>query len=120
MAYSNWGAIVYRNGERIHSHEDMAFGVDVYHAVLGDGPVRLCGYKHIPVLYLGDESVPMEEYASGPIDEGEYNPPVSGNVDGYEFTATPHSGNMIDLYLREPDGTVWTSTCGFEYGAGWE
>lgn len=122
MAYANWGAIVYRNGERVRSHEDLTLGVGgkTYHAVLGDGHVRLCGYKDLPVLYVGEECVPTDEYATGPIAAGEYCADISGSVDGYEFSATQPSDGMVDLYLREPDGTVWTSTCGFKYGAGWE
>lgn len=38
-------------------------------------------------------------------------------VEGYEFTATLRD-NFVDLYLKQPDGAVWTSTCGYEYGAG--
>ena len=43
----------------------------------------------------------------------------AGTVNDHKFTATRYDGNMVDLWLKEPDGTVWTAKCGFEYGAGW-
>lgn len=65
MAYNNYGAFVWRNGERAESHEDAVLerldggsggqaiydhltgdtGGDLYHAVLGDGEWRLGVYK---------------------------------------------------------------------------
>lgn len=65
MAYNDYGAFVWRNGERMESHEDAVLerldggsggqavfdhlaqgsGGDLYHAVLGDGEWRLGVYK---------------------------------------------------------------------------
>lgn len=65
MAYNDYGAFVWRNGERMESHEDAVLerldggsggqavydhlaqgsGGDLYHAVLGDGEWRLGMYK---------------------------------------------------------------------------
>lgn len=149
MAYGNWGAFVYRNGERMHEWEDQtpyeehrltpgyhqAFGVvheagqpvesitidrgrdriSVHHAVLGQQRVRLCGYKNYPIMFLDRERVELDPYLVGgePFDNAEYK----GEIEGCEFTAE-QDGNMLSLYLKEPDGTVWTSTCGYEHGAG--
>src|SRR6266567_329089 len=73
MAYGNWGAYVYRHGERQRDREDatpyqeialppgywQAFAsgradgsVNPHHAVLGGGRIRWCGHKSEPVLYL--------------------------------------------------------------------
>ena len=70
MAYGNWGGNVFKNGIRQKYREDntpykekenkpgyhQAFGrregLDPHHAVLGNGRVRLCGYKSNTRLYL--------------------------------------------------------------------
>lgn len=135
MAYGNWGAFVYRNGERMQQWEDQtpyaeeseksgyaqAFqrreGLNLHHAVLGGAEVRLCGYKHWPSLWYRMEPVDLAPYRTG-VEWGEdYS--WSGEVHGYKFSAEQYDGNMIDLELVDPDGTRWTATCGFEYGAGW-
>lgn len=129
MAYGNWGAFVRKDGARSRAHEDAeAFpGTDIgmggtLHAVLGDGRVRLGGWKHHPVLVVDGAEVDLSPYAVPPQDDrdrldgdGDYE----GSVHGFLFTAAMYEGRMVDLGLAEPDGTVWTATCGFEYGAGW-
>jgi len=150
MAYGNWGAFVYRNGERAREHEDatpykekeyapgyhQAFGIArvevvdgqpvavkkpeadlrVYHATLGAGRVRLCGYKAYPTLFVDGAQVELTPFGREP---DEYGDPreYAGTVEGHEFTASLRM-NFVDLYLKEPDGTTWTATCGYEYGAG--
>ena len=168
MAYSNWGAFVYRDGERRKDKEDVGvFDTDEaavptylriwfnilkrrleqhkqwddmspeereadqvrhsHHAVLGDGRVRLCGYKNGPSLWMiGDDGTPHRvvlpdkpDDPAGCDDDFE----VSGDllVEGATWHWLFHQfdGTMIDLRLKEPTGTVWTSRCGYEYGAGW-
>lgn len=151
MAYSNWGAFVYRNSERRTDKEDVeVFDTDEaavptgyrifanilknkdrdddnwanhsHHAVLGDGPVRLCcGYKCYPELWHmtdnGPEQIDLKKFAEFEEDEEIFD--YSGELDGYKFsTLSINDGNRVELRLEEPDGTVWTSICGFEYGAG--
>ena len=141
MAYGNWGAFVRRNGKREKQWEDatpyreqelepgyhQAFrrpeGFNPHHAVLGKDRVRLCGYKCYPRLYVDGESRDLEPFATEFTEDKvgdetfknvtEY----AGAIDGYEFRASL-SENFVDLWLKEPDGTVWTATCGYEYGAG--
>ena len=115
MAYSNWGAFVYCNGERRKDKEDV--GVFEYHAVLGDGEIRLCGYKCYPkLLRLIDgkaDEIDLSQFQCG--DTTSYR----GVIDGHVFEAYQNEDdNMLGLNLIEPDGKEWTSTCGFEYGAG--
>lgn len=75
MAYGNWGAFVFRDGERMLAWEDQtpyregelpagyqqAFArsdkVNPHHAVLGQRDVRWCGYKSGPVLFVRGEEV---------------------------------------------------------------
>lgn len=159
MAYGNWGAFVYRNGERAKQWEDatpyketeympgygQAFGIArltigedgdpvpvmkpadelrAHHAVLGKDRVRLCGYKCYPRLYVDGEKREMEPFATlfteTMLNDGKTYKDVEeykGEIDGYQFTASLRD-NFVDLYLKEPDGTAWTGTCGYEYGAG--
>lgn len=144
MAYGNWGAFVYKNGERQKNREDntpysedelrpgyyQAFGgndekgnrfstgkkLSCMHASLGSGTVRLCGYKNSPVLYVEGETVNLEPYIVDSTDEWEHL--YRGEIAGHTFEANQYDGNMIDLKLLEPDGTVWTGKCGYLYGAG--
>lgn len=79
MAYSNWGAFVFRNRERTKTHEDAipykeqegSSGfplvlleregtLGAHHAVLGAGRVRLCVYKTTPHLFLDGRDVTVE------------------------------------------------------------
>lgn len=127
MAYGNWGAFVYRNGERMRQWEDntpyresdlpsgywQAFvqpdkNIGTHHAVLGEKRVRLCGYKCYPVLFIDGARIDEGQYADGII-----------VLDGerYKFSID-RDDNMVDLELTEPDGTEWTARCGYEYGAG--
>jgi hypothetical protein len=110
-----------------------------HHAVLGDGPVRLAGYKCHPELYVmnPDGTIETKELPDicYPV-EGELHFGVSYYYDkekypdaaaeftdllykDYEIKIRHFDDNKIELYMKEPDGSVWTSTCGFEYGAGW-
>lgn len=139
MAYGNWGAFVYRNGERATQWEDAtpyreaelqpgyhqaflrAAGLNPHHAVLGKDSVRLCGYKHLPALFVDGKKWDIESFVTeSRKGYGDSVEPCAygGTVEGCEFRATLRD-NFVDLYLKEPDGTVWTSTCGYEYGAGW-
>lgn len=144
MAYSNWGAFVYENGKRRQDKEDVGvFDTDESespscsrifanimklremfpdgdaprhmhsrHAVLGDAVVRLCGYKDQAELWVYRDSA--VERIDIPTDEGGVE--VDGVVWKYSFKM--YDGNMIDLELTEPNGIVWTATCGYCYGAG--
>lgn len=148
MAYGNWGAFVYRNGERMREWEDQtpyqeqrlvpgyhqAFGLlpdaqtgevakrtesdlRTHHAVLGQQRVRLCGYKCYAVLFIDGKRVEDLTPYELPGDPDAYSKDINGEFEGYEFRAE-HEANFVALYLREPDGTVWTSRCGYEYGSG--
>lgn len=140
MAYGNWGAFVYKNGERMPKWEDntpfrelelengywQAFqsgddGIDAYHAILGEGRVRLCGYKNDPTIFIDNllHHIDLGPYLVRELDvDCEWNGEGIEGLPGYYFKAQQYCGNMIDLELREPDGTTWTATCGYNYGAG--
>lgn len=140
MAYGNWGAFVYKNGERQPNREDATpyreglesgyhqvfsrdKGYDPHHAVLGNGPFRLCGYKNYPVLFLDGKKEDIVFYRVDKeidIDHWEFSESngIKGEWKGYKFFA----GGDDPLYLEvtEPDGTKWAGECGYMMGAGHE
>lgn len=140
MAYGNWGAFVYRNGERMTNYEDQtpyqedeiqsgywqAFGrqdgLRPQHAVLGSGRVRLCGYKHYAILFLDGEWVEdIKKYATSCEEKDESLIQCEGEIEGYKFSFSQFDDPCgINLELIEPDGTKWTSRCGYCIGAGHE
>lgn len=94
-----------------------------HHAVLGDGPIRLAGYKHYAGLYEMTEDGQVIDVDLAPFKIGkstdEYEQPTyQGEYHGVRFTTRPFDGNMIDLELTEADGSRWSSRCGYLYGAG--
>ena len=139
MAYGNWGAFVYRNGERQPNREDQtpyreteleagyiqAFGVGdglgPHHAVLGSGRFRLCGYKSSPMAYLDGAKVDLSPFKVLDEEADEDRPEYHGVIEGWTFVAVPFNDpEGIKLTLIEPDGTKWTSRCGYCIGAGHE
>jgi len=120
MAYGNWGAFVYKNGIRIKENEDCTYKKEMYHAVLGT-KIVLCGYKTIPILFINGKEINLDKKICKKYKEkftpNEYNYTLEKN--GYKINIE-HIINLLTLELTEPNGTKWTSTCGFEHGAGFE
>ena len=149
MAYSNWGAFVYKDGKRRSDKEDSGvFDTDEsscpsplrifanllktqktfpegkapwflhsHHAVLGDNEVRFCGYKSWAELWICHDGRPERvtlDCVNVDADSGEVR--IEDNT--WKYSYSMHNDNMIDLELLEPDGAVWTATCGYRYGAG--
>ena len=95
----------------------------IHHAVLGDSLVRICGYKENAELWKIDEGkiiqikFPEPDYSKDNIQicaSGEI-----GVSDGrYNWAFWQYNENMINLWLREPDGSNWFGVCGYQYGAG--
>lgn len=142
MAYGNWGAFVYKNGERQNNREDntpyledelqagywQAFGrgedkkIDVHHASLGNGPFRLCAYKSAPYLFWEGNLISDLPYRKGDPNQDWYESEgIEGELNGYKFKAIRLTDpEAVELFLFEPDGTVWTGKSGYAMGAGWE
>ncbi len=102
----------------MHNHEDMAVDprddTSRFHAVLGEGRVRLCGYKAHGLLFVdgAETAMPNSRTLSG-------GTMLEFVMEGWEARVYEQIG-FADLWLKEPDGTQWSATCGFEHGAGWE
>lgn len=149
MAYSDYGAFVYRNMDRRRDREDGgAFARDAdgkdgygcYHAVLGDGDIRLCIYKtseaNAELMYLPDgssepETISVHEYLRTLQDPdkasrkaGDENPDRSGRSYTFDFhgatvTISIDDGRVIQGYARVEQGDVeWQAWYGNGFGAG--
>lgn len=156
MAYSNYGAFVYKDGERRKDREDVAVfddhlkhyssGMRIWanlleaqkkygdcteqpwhehcqHAVLGDSLVRLCAYKeHAGLWKLEKDRIIQVKLPETDYSKDNFQINVHGLVAVYEETWNwafwQYNENMINLWLREPNGSQWFAVCGYEYGAG--
>lgn len=138
MAYGNYGAFVYKDGSRQKNREDntpyledeleagywQAFAgnnekkLDCVHASLGSGRVRLCAYKNSPRLYLDGKLLEIEKNSNTYLEDEIFQIEAEGEIEGYKFSISQYADNMIQLELVDPDGTKWTATCGYAYGAG--
>ena len=131
MAYGDYGAFVYRNGDRRPDKEDA----NIYdgweqssHGVLGDGAIRVACYKQgLPILFeiLEGEIEPRRISIPGSDSEDfnnyEYSP-FEFDYKGYHFhfeSGECHGDERVSPFvagMTEPDGTVWR--CEYDYGFG--
>lgn len=125
-------------GEGDSGVKDTPWHEHSHHAVLGDGPVRLCGYKCNPELWvmkpdgaveqielpdicnhdgeIKDASTHFYVYAD---EYGKEKKEEMKEAEGeYVYSARHYNGNMIELELIEPNGNRWSAISGYEYGAG--
>lgn len=121
MAYSNYGAFVFKDGKRRNDKEDVeALDGGYYHGVIGDGNIQVCCYKQgLPRILekVGEDINTVECVDKNTIDIFEY-PPIKFEYKGYKFyfeSGKPHVARMT-----EPDGTEWECSYDYEYGAGFE
>lgn len=144
MAYGNYGAMVFKNGERQQDREDnipyeesesdsgyyLAFarrkeGLNVHHATMGNGIVRFCAYKSYPCLYVNGEELVIDQFRTDGHDSNDwdfYSHVFQGEIEGYKFKAMKgnDSYEFVDLQLIEPDGTEWLGRSGYCFGSGHE
>lgn len=115
MAYSNYEGKVFRNGEHHHDGCDgeVPFRFHdgqrhMFHALLGEGPVRVGLRKTYPMLLI--------EGADGVYD----GHPIEGTLEVDGYRAYAHSiGNHAYAMLIEPDGTVWGGMAGYDAYEPW-
>lgn len=138
MAYSDYRALVFRNGKRQPEKEDtspynhtepyyddfqhtLAFDLsrdssfDMYHAVLGDQRMRLCGYKSRTHLFFDGRRVDLKEYiVNDEARSSDIKKHYMGEIEGYEFQAILYEDDyewILSLFLKESNGTYWYTTC---------
>jgi len=157
MAYSNWGAKVWKDGKAYPERCDVPVfrepivgydkpGTQKYwaelfrlefegkleegdprlhpcHCVLGDGPVRLVGYKNWGIIYVVDSEKPIRNDL-GLNDEWELTKDeFELEYDGKKykiFAEGKDDPQRVLLKLEEPDGTVWHAVSGYQLGEGFE
>ena len=113
MAGADYGEIIYRNGVfQPHASE------------LGSGRVRVSFHKNYPVVTIDGVEQDVKQWIVYPerdedgyiwtdTNESEY----SATIIGHRFQARHVGGNMLDVELIEPDGTIWHARGGYEIGA---
>lgn len=100
-----------------------------HHVVLGDGPVRLCGYKLTPELWHRDDGgvyrIDLDQFVILRDVDGDpmtYTGEYAGATFSVAHTTMDGSpfGERERLLMRftEADGVVWHARCGMGYGAG--
>lgn len=137
MAYSNYGAFVYKNGIRQKDKEDAEIWDGVleddsweynwiFHGVMGDGDIRVGCYKQgLPQIFKKvDDCIEKINYNENrKYDYFEYGV-VKVNIDGYrmEFRSkTKDSFDLCNHYEAEmttPTGDHWFCEYDYGYGAG--
>ena len=124
MAYSNYGAFVYCNGNRRDDKEDCVLFAemkansfaDYCHGVMGDGNIRVKCYKQYnPEIFERQEdgTIQQVEYPC----EDCFDFDVRFEYKGYKFAFK--AGEPCVATMIEPDGTSWECTYDYCYGAGW-
>lgn len=105
---------------------DNDFWEHSHHAVLGSGPVRLCAYKTTPCLYAWGKGLDKPEEvlrfpgfneAGYRQAEGSYRYFYPHDIDEkyiWKF-AISECGWVLVLYLKEPNGTVWTAVANYRW-----
>lgn len=125
MAYSNYGALVYMNGERRQDKEDCALfesskiesWANYCHGVMGDGKIRVRCYKqYIPEIFELQEDGTEKQIEFDYGDE-EFDFNVDFEYNRYKFHF--ESGEPCTAEMIEPDGTKWECNYDYMYGAGW-
>lgn len=125
MAYGDYGAFVYRNGNRCKDKEDASLfeaerGVYKFgHGIMGDGYIRVLCYKQgLPEIYeMTENGVTEVKYCEEDIDPYEYDS-IKFKHKGYEFVF--QGGSPYYAIMREPNGTEWKCEYDYHYGAGFE
>jgi len=138
MAYCDYGAFVYKNGERRKDKEDVPLfkpnegtfksneilidWIDhIHHGILGDGNIRvLCHKQGLPEIYeLTEDGIKEISYKTDEMDWWDYGE-VEFEYNDYKFRFTSgyNTNNPYVAEMIEPDGTVWK--CEYDYGYGVE
>ena len=125
MAYSDYGAEVFKNGQRRTDKEDCpVFSLaevnhlvngfyNYFHGVMGDGNIRVGCYKQgLPHIFELQNGEGIEiEYTPPDTDPYEYDD-ILFKYKGYKFLF--NSNKPYVAWMVEPNGTKWK--CLYDYG----
>lgn len=136
MAYSDYGAFVWCNGERRTDKEDSVAYASLllprtnwlkneHHGVMGDGDIRvICHKQGLPEIWeRTDDDFKEVEYFDEDTDFYSYGE-IDFEYKGYCFkfkSCNPYDDD--DHYIAEmtePNGTFWKCEYDYMFGAGFE
>lgn len=126
MAYSNYGAFVYCDGERRRDKEDAYLEGHTNlpcHGILGDGEIVVTLYKTCCPRVWKKEENKYVEIASEYEDEYDDGKPVTINwpsEKGIYHVELSEFNEHAAARMITPDGHVWVGECGYAFGAGWD
>lgn len=114
MAYGDYGAFVYLNGQRVKSYEDTSYNGNLVHGLIEDGDMHVLCYKQgLPRIFYKDKEV---EYYGEDIGFFDFSP-FHYEFNGYKF----YFNNEDKPYVVEmecPNGDLWRCEYDYCYGAG--
>lgn len=136
MAYSDYGAFVWCNGDRRKDKEDTTIsgiGYDefdwsaehtdwidyIHHGIMGDDDILvICHKAGLPSVFekIQDRYVYVEYDVN--VTNAYHYSPIHFSYKGYGFCFK--SGNPYYAKMVTPNGDVWECTYGFWHGAGFE
>lgn len=132
MAYSNYGAFVYKNGIRQKDKEDACLWEEIpeptswedlwmFHGVMGDGNVRVGCYKQgLPSIFI-KEGDTISRYHFKEVLGLDYDDfgIVHMFVQGYEMLFfSRHEREHCKAIMITPEGDTWQCEYDYGYGAG--
>ena len=145
MAYSDYGAYVFRNGKRISERSDTPLPelamrstpAGFYHGVLGDGPIFVGLYKQIDLsVFRGADRIELLDIISPNhrplicpdgkwLDRDRYlqaRKPCRLKIDKHKITVYwLYEENYYQFVkLEQPDRVTWHGWSGYGVGAGLE
>ncbi len=120
MAYSDYGAFVWKNGERVKELEDGVTSLDdvgFAHGIIRDELVEVICYKQgLPKVFYKGERIPIEDgrdYWDYGVFFVEYNGYVFKFISGYCLD------EPYEVRVTCPNKDEWVCKYDYEYGAGW-
>ena len=115
MAYGDYGAFVYLNGNRMKEYEDCTFNKNLVHGLIQDGDISVACYKQgLPTIYYKDEKV--DYYNDEEIDFFDYEP-FHYEFNGYKFYFCNENKPYV-VEMKTPNGNLWRCEYDYWYGAG--
>lgn len=120
MAYSDYGAFVWKNGIRQRHLEDTNCKfADCVHGLIDTEEFQVLCYKQgLPVIFRKSTGESLEYYDRENVDKFEFLP-FDYEIDGYEFHFENRDKPYVAIVIT-PYGDDWRCAYDYCYGAGFE
>lgn len=116
MAYGDYGAFVYLNGQRMESYEDSGWNGHSAHGLIEDGDMHVICYKQgLPRIFYKDKEI--EYYDDNKVEQYGFTP-FHYELDGYKFYFEDYQPYVVEM--KCPNGDEWRCEYDYFYGAGFE